>query len=229
MQDLGNIANSGFNLFKNFGLPLMKTIGSSLICQWYKENSVVRMRVGEKGYNPTFLRVIVSKSNMTILNMKWDLRIDGAPASQDAFNQSSVTMGRVPTVIAAGLIVHRTGVQLGSFSLDTLEEVSSTRTLKPEDVPLYSQKHKVLIARVRRLYGFDDHFDLEGGFKNGTYPGPLTLQPDDELLVFSIGTNDYDAPYKSIAGTLGFVTGTVSYQVSKPKISSEQLTEEPIV
>jgi hypothetical protein len=94
-------------------------------------------------------------------------------------------------------------------------------------INLSSQPDQVLFARVRRYWGFDCQTKLEVGFRNGSYPGPITAMQGDETDLLWISTDVFTNPPAASFLVKGFIVGTLSWQVGVPRNQSDEVSESP--
>jgi hypothetical protein len=202
------------------------SIASSLICTWYKENGILREMYGTQGYFTERGTIIDAESNLDINNMKWNFDITGAPYTDPADNDRANPTGRLPTLIAIAIIIQKRRAKLGELSMQTLPELQTNE----ENSGIYSEKDSVLDAKFLYTTGFDYHAKLEGGFKSGGYPGPISLGVGDKLVLVGLTSDDYTKPDKTRTGVHSYAVGTVSWRLAakKKSLNTEILEQENI-
>lgn len=94
MSDMSDFLAKGISA----GLGILKSVASSVICQWYKNNVVIRHRVGRSAWNPEIFVLLKANSTMTIAQMKWDLEIQGAPYTRSTMSSGYGSSGKNLTV-----------------------------------------------------------------------------------------------------------------------------------
>lgn len=201
---LGSILEKGINTIA----PLVASAAGSLVCQWFPLCTNIRYRVGKLGYNTQVHTIIRAQSNMKINNMKWEIQLSGAPYTTKVQNERAMPDGRLPTIIAFAIVKVQSGKRVEELDLSTVEESQGK-----ERVPIYPDRDAVIEANIRYSHGFDWYSIEAGGFRDGTYPGPIELQTDDQLCLLLIATDNYDKPSVTFSGDKGFVTGTITWSI----------------
>lgn len=199
--------------------PRVATIASSLLCVWYKENTVIRFQIGGTnsggqgnggGYVTQRFTLFQATGPTNIDRMKWFITANGAPRVR---NSPDYPDGRRPSLLAFAIIKQDASGPVGNLDLSTLQEqINRGTTIDYNKVPLYSNKNDVLNAWVVYLHGYDDErFRVEGGFRDSSYPGPVRMTQGDELQLVAIGSWNYLNPAQTEPGPYGHVTGTLTW------------------
>jgi hypothetical protein len=189
---------------------LLKSIATSLVCRWYQDSAVLRYKVGEAAYNTERHTILNADTNMTIEHMKWKILTQGVYSDEQQYEGRN---GNKPTVVAWALIKQNgnRGAPKGDLQMITYEEGAGDE----ESVPLYTQGDDVIIADMFRLWGWSDEREIESGFLNSSYPGPIHMTPGDKLQLVALATDNYDDPTLTRSSVKAYITGTVSWQMAE--------------
>lgn len=115
MSFLGQLGGTLGSVAGNAGEQLLKSLVGTLVCNWFPENSVARYVIGLQGPITERHTMLRAETAMTITSLKSDMELQGAKFTTQAENKRADPTGRLPTVLAAAIILQKKGAPLGKL------------------------------------------------------------------------------------------------------------------
>ena len=219
------------------------SIASSVMCNWYKENTPVLIEVGQgTGFTTKRTLMVISSASQKMDFGKFVLQFQGAPR-QD--NSSVFPDGRRPSLLVCVAVMEPWDAPESSINLTTADQAyiaaftrearsnpfvgngGPTQFVPSINVGIISEKKRVINAWVKRSYGFDFSCDINFGWKNGAFPGNMNFNAGDRIRLLTTGTWNYTQPAQTDPGVYGFITGTFSWSWCPPGVvpAKEDVTD----
>ena len=203
-------------------VPLLKSMVSSMVCQWFLQSSIIRYQINSN-FAPaltTQTSLYIARSPLSIRNIKWFINFYGKPPV------ATISNARIPTYVCFGLGVNRQGETVFKVDWQTQAEVAQTN--QPSDrVYVVGPYNDVMNAWVFKSYGYDTEPQrVEGGFKNNSFPGPIDLDAGDSIDLFMSGIYSITTPTAPLnqgvqgqpqlnVGPYGELLGTLTWTVNR--------------
>lgn len=193
MDILGQIVSIGSQVVG----PLF-SIASSVMCNWYKENTPVLIEVGQgTGFTTKRTLMVISSSSQKMDFGKFVLQFQGAPR-QD--NSSVFPDGRRPSLLVCVAVMEPWDAPESSINLTTADQAyiaaftrearanpfvgngGPTQFVPSINVGIISEKKRVINAWVKRSFGFDFSIrdaSVMSSLGGGTLGGHHAHEKDD--------------------------------------------------
>lgn len=214
MSQFGNIVGSGIGTMQS-GLKLLAALNSALTCHWFPISTLIRFEVGKAGSITEHWTLFRSQGNNTIDNMKWYYDIKGA-----AFNRDSpLGQGRVETYVIVLLVKKPDFENIGEITFTTTQDLITLNRGNPgvkiQNQLVYNEKLSVINGRATGLSGWNDRVTVEGGFKNQSFPGPISLKDQDEICIVAKATDNFLDPVKTYSSVKARLFGTLTMSLAE--------------
>lgn len=211
-------------------LPVLLSIGSALICQWYKNCQTVRFILGKAGSNTETFDLFAADDKGSIVNMKYRFHFKGSPFLDPALlNNANIPsnvdpngiidpVGNYYTQCAAILLWVPKEEDTKEINLFNRNETGGNGD--EQQFALYPILERVIDGRYFLLNGYsDDGYIFEGGFKNRTHPGDVIgdISKGDSIKLLILTSDNMLRPLNNYLNLgkvnqgRGMVSGTLTY------------------